>query len=167
MLAFLLQKRKAIIISTIKTITPIVAATAAYIVVFEELDFASFAIAVTSRFAVSCVVVSRVVADADWIKLLALEICVVCICDVNSRIVTIAFVERGKTSNTVERIGVERASLARAVVFFDIRVVALVAPLDDASVEVVVGICVLTSIVLRREAVVGTDVDRVAIDTDV
>ena len=156
LLAFLLQKRKAKITDTIKTITPIVAATAAYIVVFEELDFASFAIIFTLRFAVCCVVVSRVVADVDWMELLALEICVACICDVNLRSVTIASVERrGKTGNkVVERIGVKRASLARAVVVFDIRVVDLVASLD----------CVLTSIVFGRETVVGTDV--VEIDTD-
>ena len=137
--------------------------------VFEELDLASFAIICTFRFAVGCVVVSGVVADVDWMELLTLEICVVCICDVNLRSVTIASVERrGKTVNKgVELIGAERASLARAVVVLDIRVVAFVAFLDDASVEVVVGSCVLTSTVLGRETVVGIDVDRVATDTDV
>ena len=135
--------------------------------VFEELDFASFAIIFTFRFAVGCVVVSRVFVDVDWKELVALEICVVCICDSNLRFVTTAFVKpRGKTGNEgVERIGVERASLARAVVVLDIRVVALVVFLDDADI-VVVGSCVLTSIVLGRETVVPSDVDRVAIDAD-
>ena len=130
--------------------------------VFEELDLALFA-------SVCCVVVSGVVADVDWMELLTLEICVVCICDVNLRSVTIASVERrGKTVNKgVELIGAERASLAPVVVVLDIRVVAFVAFLDDASVEVVVGSCVLTSTVLGRETVVGIDVDRVATDTDV
>ena len=114
MLAFRLRKRKAEITNTIKTMTPIAAATAAYIMVFEELDFPSFAITVTSEFAIGCVVVLRVVADVDWTELLTLEICVVCICDVNLRFVTIALVEpRGKTvSKGVERINVEKASLA-------------------------------------------------------
>ncbi|XP_062502165.1 uncharacterized protein LOC134179315 [Corticium candelabrum] len=103
-------------------------------------------------------------------EFVALEICIVCIvciCDVNSRFVTIAFVEpRGKTVNEgVERIVEEKASLVRAVVVLDIPVVALVAFLDDAGI-VVVGSCVKTSIVLGRKTIVLTDIDRVAIDTD-